>query len=584
MVSIGTRPGLGFSFHVDRVFPADASQDDVFAAVLPVLGECLKGFDVTVFAYGMTGSGKTHTISGSCHGPGLLSRAVQHIFGSLQATAEDDQVSMVFLSYIELYNNMLFDLLSSQTLDETNGTHLKLREHPARGVVVSGSSSLRMPVGSAEEVARLISRGDRLRATSSTLMNDRSSRSHAVIILDIKSKSFAGDSGTEVVKTSRVNLVDLAGSERLKLSGAEGSVRDETCHINKALTCLGDVLNALSRHSLDTRSPALRCLGHVPYRDSKLTMLLKSSLGGHAKTIMLATIRSSSVYFQQSLITLRYAARARHIQNVPIRNISNTTGSEADSRMDTKLTEIRQLRLQLSLRDKECERLGGLLEKASTTNNEQNELEGCMMREEFEKRINVLQSKNVEDHLKLKEELKLLIIKKTSVQSLLQSSEAKVSEMMKRHSLFLVQKEKADLTNAELHRKLREGQLLIKSLQEKNAEWKRAYQVALLNQAAVVIENDTDCSVQDKIICEAKCQHLAQELQELRCASEDSLAAVADLHRHVTDVIMPICCSDSPECSAHGTLTLLFLNIASLTIVNCAYIIILLCLPHVRFF
>ena len=111
--------------------------------------------------------------------------------------------------------------------------------------------------------------------------------------------------------------MDLAGSERLKLSGAVGKVMDETRHINKALSCLGDVLNALSKHYMDSQCGS-RPLGHIPYRDSKLTMLLKSSLGGNAKTVMLATVRNSAAFFQQSLITLRYAARARHIKNTPI--------------------------------------------------------------------------------------------------------------------------------------------------------------------------------------------------------------------------------------------------------------------------
>ena len=373
---------------------------------------------------------------------------------------------MIYLSYIELYNNVLYDLLSSQSLSgNTTGT-VKLHEHPDKGVIMTGSSSLRTPVSSVSEVMDLLSRGNRLRATSTTLLNERSSRSHAVVVLDIECKTFPSDgsSSSGIVKVSRVNFVDLAGSERVKMSGASGKVLDETKYINKALTCLGDVLSALSKHykeNPDGNSHAPLC--HVPYRDSKLTMLLKSSLGGHAKTVMVATIRNSTTFFQQSLITLRYAARTRHIKNCPIKNVSKAPKSSEN------FAELQKLRSQLDWREKECAKLRSLLiccEKETDTQSVAD------LKKKYEVELESLRRENFEDATRLKEKLDNIVHDKATISSELNKTKAKITDVLKLHANIQLEKEKAEETNFILHRKLREGQNIINRLKLQNEEIK----------------------------------------------------------------------------------------------------------------
>jgi hypothetical protein len=495
--SVGTeeKRQLGYSFVFDEVFPPGASQDSVFQSVLGLIDESLRGFNVTIFAYGMTGSGKlklyaftnyslntaitagkTHTITGTYEQPGILLKSVHRIFDTLQQESSNDVMSMVTLSYVELYNNVLYDLLSPHQQLDSDSSPLKLHESPSLGVILTGSPGLRTPVFAAEEALELIARGNRLRATSSTQLNDRSSRSHVVIIFDIISKDFS--TGEEVMKSSRINLVDLAGSERLKMSGAEGLVKDETRHINKALTCLGDVLNALSKHHLENQQlppgHPPKPLGHVPYRDSKLTMLLKSSLGGNTKTVMLATIRNSSVFYQQSLITLRYAARARHIKNVPVKNINvgqNESSSElvVDS-LREKLTEIEVLRNQLASRNAECNRLNDMLEKLNAGQAGLG-ADIATQKEEYEKQLRDLRSKTLEDHQTLKNRLKYVIMKRSEkFQSELDYKEEKIAELTKLQANSEIMRERAEMTNKELLRKLRESQHEINLLRKQNSE------------------------------------------------------------------------------------------------------------------
>jgi kinesin family protein 3/17 len=162
----------------------------------------------------MTGSGKTHTIAGSASSPGIVPRAVHHIFSNLrnELASNRENVAMVFLTYIELYNNILYDLLGYDLPDDNDSGALKLREHPTKGVYITGSSTIKTPVSSPEEALSLISRGTKLRATSATNLNERSSRSHTVIIMEVVSQEIT--SGT--AKIGKINLVDLAGSERVR--------------------------------------------------------------------------------------------------------------------------------------------------------------------------------------------------------------------------------------------------------------------------------------------------------------------------------------------------------------------------------
>jgi hypothetical protein len=412
---------ISHQYTFDHVFDEDATQDEVFSNVKDLVDDGMKGFNATIFAFGMTGSGKTHTISGSPDGhAGIVPRAVHHVFSNLRGNSEKykDNLAMVFLTFVELYNNTFYDLLAPSLAQESgnssgggkkdssgagfdafgassaaSGGGLKLQEHPGRGMTLVGSRTLRVPVTSAEETLSLIEKGYRLRATASTNMNERSSRSHTVISLEVMTReSVAGSTSSgstatnTVTKMGKINLVDLAGSERVKVSGATGQTLTEAKQINKALSVLGDVMNALSKKGEEESKPSSSSGGagagggsgsvtnnssnnkpapfaHVPYRNSKLTMLLKDSLGGNSKTMMIATVRQSASFYQQTLTSLQYAARARHIKCNPVMNIADVHDSDENGpAMQKTLNEVTRLKMQLDLRTAEFDSLKSRLE------------------------------------------------------------------------------------------------------------------------------------------------------------------------------------------------------------------------------
>ena len=282
---------------------------------------------------------------------------------------------MVFISYIELYNNVLYDLLS---FDQPSSNILTLHD-THEGVQISGSSTIRTPVSSAEEALEMIARGNKIRATSSTNLNERSSRSHTVVSFEIVTQEVSGgvsSGGSSTPKSRRpsmsvktkvgkINLVDLAGSERVKMSGAEGQTLEEAKSINKALTFLGDVLSSLSKYHVmkAAAAAASKDIGtlspirppHIPYRNSKLTMLLKDSLCGNAKTMMISTIRTGSLFYQQTLMCLRYAVRAKEIKLKPIQNRGDSDPQGGVNSMKKTLSEVDRLKDRLRLKNIEFE-------------------------------------------------------------------------------------------------------------------------------------------------------------------------------------------------------------------------------------
>lgn len=421
-----------FDFTFDNVWGTDSSQDDVFNQVKQLIDESLNGFSVTIFAFGMTGSGKTYTISGSPSNPGIVPRAVSHIFSDLQRTLSSDSVAMVFLTYVELYNNVLYDLLAPEMPgEECSG--LRLHEHPKKGVTITGSPTIRTPVCSAEEAMQLISRGNKLRATSSTNLNERSSRSHTVISFEIVSQ----DSSSSSAKIGKINLVDLAGSERVKLSGAEGQALEEAKQINKALSVLGDVLNSLSKfhqstagagakEELSTASSEFKSAAgststslaaaftstaavapHIPYRNSKLTMLLKDSLGGNAKTMMIATIRQSSAFYQQSLLSLRYAARARHIKCSPVQNVATMEEDDPHAMHET-LQQVNRLQTLLETRNTE---FGELKSRLKELEDQGGPGDSTRMEKEkhYKEQIETVRKRSAKERQELQEHLRCVI-------------------------------------------------------------------------------------------------------------------------------------------------------------------------------
>ena len=257
---------------------------------------------------------------------GVIPRSVRDIFKNIQA--KTDLTYKVRLSFMELYNEQLFDLLSSKTRRED--TIVELREDGNKGIKVPGLTE--MEIGSVDRTMAVLERASEGRVTAATAMNARSSRSHAILTLTIEARS---NTDGKALTVSKFHLVDLAGSERQKKTKAKGDRLKEGININMGLLSLGNVISALGEENRGANS-------HIPYRDSKLTRLLQDSLGGNSHTLMIACVSPADSNLEETLSTLRYADRARKIKNKPI--VNKDPRSEELSRLRG---QVQQLQLQL---------------------------------------------------------------------------------------------------------------------------------------------------------------------------------------------------------------------------------------------
>lgn len=298
----------------DHVFGQDATQADVYEGIVkPIVDEVLQGYNCTVFAYGQTGTGKTHTMEGRrdegmvgiqerrlAENAGIIPRAVKQVFDHLRSITDEHSVRV---SHLELYNEQLSDLLSPH---DACADSLRMYEDPAKGTFVQGLEDI--VVTNEEEIFAVLDKSAMKRRTAETLMNKYSSRSHSVFSITIHIKESTPE-GADLLKVGKLNLVDLAGSENVGRSGAIKGRAREAGSINQSLLTLGRVITALvDRHP------------HVPYRDSKLTRLLQESLGGRNKTCIIATVTPGSHSLEETASTLDYAYRAKSIKNRPTVN------------------------------------------------------------------------------------------------------------------------------------------------------------------------------------------------------------------------------------------------------------------------
>ncbi|KAG8831836.1 hypothetical protein FRC18_005876 [Serendipita sp. 400] len=274
----------GFTF--DRVFPMGTNQYEVFDY----------GVKDTCFAYGQTGSGKTFTMMGadidSEELKGIIPRITEQIFASI-AESDPNLEYLVKVSYMEIYLEKIRDLLAPQN------DNLQVHEEKSKGVYVKGLSDYY--VSNAQEVYEIMRQGGSARVVTATNMNAESSRSHSIFLITINQKNT--DSGAQ--KTGNLYLVDLAGSEKVGKTGATGQTLEEAKKINKSLSALGMVINALT----DGKS------AHIPYRDSKLTRILQESLGGNSRTTLIINCSPSAYNEAETLSTLRFGIRAKSIKN-----------------------------------------------------------------------------------------------------------------------------------------------------------------------------------------------------------------------------------------------------------------------------
>lgn len=364
-VQIGTH-----SFTFDHVYGSTASPSSAIfeECVGPLVDGLFQGYNATVLAYGQTGSGKTYTMgTGYTLGgntEGIIPLVMEAIYKKVKELKDQGEI-LLKVSFIEILKEEVHDLLDPNPLavakpDGPGGgkpsLHVKapiqIRETANGGITLTGVTEI--DVTTQEEMASVLAQGSLSRATGSTNMNNQSSRSHAIFTINMVNKrkwdtALSGDPGTaedrcEDFVCAKLHLVDLAGSERAKRTGADGLRFKEGVHINKGLLALGNVISALGDEKKRKEG------GHVPYRDSKLTRLLQDSLGGNSRTVMIACVSPADTNAEETLNTLKYANRARNIQNKAIIN------------RDPAVAEMQRMRNQLEYLQAEllCYRAGGV--------------------------------------------------------------------------------------------------------------------------------------------------------------------------------------------------------------------------------
>lgn len=322
-------------FEFDAVYDTISSQEDLYSeSVLNIIDSVMRGYNATIFAYGQTGSGKTFTMEGSkdCSNlKGIIPRSFEQIFSHVNRSPDCD--FSVIASYVEIYNEEVRDLLNYNKSRQL----CKLREDTETGVFVKNlSRSICKSVRDLEKVMRI---GNQNRQTGFTHMNEHSSRSHAILTITVEARRF----DAKKIRTGKLNLVDLAGSERQSKTNSTDERLKEASKINLSLSALGNVISALGKKQR-----------HIPYRDSKLTRLLQDSLGGNSRTLMIANIGPASYNYEETLMTLRYANRAKRITNRP-----SVNESDKDSMIKICEDEIRRLKCMIAEKKKRARKALG---------------------------------------------------------------------------------------------------------------------------------------------------------------------------------------------------------------------------------
>ncbi|EDO40836.1 predicted protein [Nematostella vectensis] len=322
-------------FTYDAVYDWNSKQIDLYDETFRQLVESvLEGYNGTIFAYGQTGTGKTFTMEGVRSDPdlrGVIPNSFDHIFTHIARTT--NQQYLVRASYLEIYQEEVRDLLGKD-----QKKRLELKERPDTGVYVKDLQSF--VCKSVKEIEHVMNVGNQNRSVGATKMNEHSSRSHAIFIITIECSQLNAV-GECHIRVGKLNMVDLAGSERQTKTEATGDRLKEATKINLSLSALGNVISAL----VDGKST------HIPYRDSKLTRLLQDSLGGNARTVMVANIGPASYNYEESITTLRYANRAKNIKNKPHIN------------EDPKDALLREFQEEIARLKNELDRRGGKKKK-----------------------------------------------------------------------------------------------------------------------------------------------------------------------------------------------------------------------------
>ncbi|KAI0630947.1 kinesin-domain-containing protein [Trametes polyzona] len=290
-------PTQTFNYPFSSCYDESSTQQDIFERdVKPLVDLAFSGITVTIFAYGVTSSGKTHTMQGSKDQPGIIPQAVQEIFQRVNSLASSTAIAA---SYMEIYKDEVYDLL----VDRETAVKLPVRENEAGQVFVANLSTV--PLETIDDFERAFSQANKQRSVGSTNLNSVSSRSHAILTIHVTVR----DPSTNHTLSGKLNLVDLAGSENNKLTGNDASRMAESAAINKSLSVLGQVVHALNQGA-----------SRIPYRNSKLTRILQDALGGSSVGLLICNLAPGTKFRQDTLNTLNFAVRTKNIQNKPVVN------------------------------------------------------------------------------------------------------------------------------------------------------------------------------------------------------------------------------------------------------------------------
>ncbi|XP_063260535.1 kinesin-like protein KIF3B [Prinia subflava] len=473
----GSSHELPKMFTFDAVYDWNSKQVELYDETFrPLVDSVLQGFNGTIFAYGQTGTGKTYTMEGVRGDPekrGVIPNSFDHIFTHISRS--QNQQYLIRASYLEIYQEEIRDLLSKD-----QSKRLELKERPDTGVFVKDLTTI--VTKSVKEIEHIMNLGNQNRSVGATNMNEHSSRSHAIFQITIECSELGLD-GENHIRVGKLNLVDLAGSERQTKTGAQGERLKEATKINLSLSALGNVISAL----VDGKST------HVPYRDSKLTRLLQDSLGGNAKTVMVANIGPASYNVEETLTTLRYANRAKNIKNKP-----QVNEDPKDALLREFQEEIARLKAQLEKRSigkrkrRERRREGGEEEEDTEEGEDEGDDKDDYWREQQEK-LEIEKKAIIEDHsLVAEEKMRLLKEKEKKMEDLKREKEA--TEMLSakikamESKLLVGGKNIVDHTNeqqkileqkrqeiAEQKRREREIQQQMESQDEETLELKETY-------------------------------------------------------------------------------------------------------------
>lgn len=454
-------------FKFDHIFGPPTTQLEMYKmTAFPIVEKVLEGYNGTIFAYGQTGTGKTYTMVGNHLVPelkGIVPNTFSHIFSQISRASEEKSF-VVKVTYLEIYNEEVRDLLAQNPTKK-----LAIRERKDIGVYVK--DLMGFTVDSIQAVTELINRGNKNRITRSTLMNDVSSRSHAIFTVTIESRN-RRDNKTTVGK---LNLVDLAGSERASRTQATGERLKEASNINLSLSVLGNVISAL----VDGKST------HIPYRNSKLTRLLQDSLGGNSKTAMIAMISPADIDYEESMCTLRYASRVKFIKNCVKINVEEKGLIEG---FELEIAELKDRLAQLSMAEqrreqKKKDRVVSAEEKEKSKQTKMELEKTEKMKTELEEKVALIQKKILvggENLLEKAQQQAFFLESSAAELENLDRSHQQLEEQLNKKTLEKIDVEEQYSSMQEedigLSKKLKKIQMYIKEEKEDHSDKEREYQ------------------------------------------------------------------------------------------------------------